>query len=188
MAGQLLSEKLKIMTLANHQQVEKQLITQLRSMRSHDDYIGVLQCFYAYFTALEHKVHRYIGVQQLPDMQQRRKSGNLLLDLTALNGNIPPIAPDNYLPAILNQAQAFGALYMMEGSTLGGQVICKLVEKQLTLATSLSFFRGYGDNTYQMWNDFKSVLDMQREEDAVINAANETFAGFSSWLSRPIRD
>jgi heme oxygenase len=186
MAEELLSEKLKIMTLAAHQQLEKQLVFQLRSMLNKEDYIRILQWFYAYFAALEQKIILYIGSEQLPDMPQRRKTGNLLLDLTILQSTIPLIASDSYLPEITNKPQAFGALYVMEGSTLGGQVICKMIEKQLGFNTGISFFKGYGDNTQQMWTDFKQVLDEQGDQDLIINSADETFIKFSDWITRSI--
>jgi heme oxygenase len=186
MAEQLLSEKLKIRTLVNHQQLEKQLVFQLRNIRNKEHYVRVLQLFYSYFTALEHKISRHIGTAELIDLPQRRKSENLLLDLNAIYGKIPLIAPDDYLPEIIDQAQAFGALYVMEGSTLGGQVIAKMVEKQLGLATGTTFFKGYGDQTLKMWNDFKLVLDAQPDDEKIIRSADATFAKFSLWITHSI--
>jgi heme oxygenase len=186
MAEELLSEKLKIATLAAHQQLEKQLVLQLRSMHSKEDYILILQWFYSYFAGLEKKIIHYISSEQLPDMPQRRKSGNLLLDLTVLDGKIPTIATNNYLPEITNQHQAFGALYVMEGSTLGGQVICKMIEKKLGTNTGQFFFQGYGDHTQTMWTLFKQVLDGQPGQDLIIKSADETFVKFSSWITRSI--
>jgi heme oxygenase len=186
MAEELLSEKLKIRTLAAHQQLEKQLVFQLRSMHNKEDYIHILQWFYSYFAALEQRIICYINSEQLPDMPKRRKSGNILLDLTALHGKIPMMAPEEYLPEITNLFQAFGALYVMEGSTLGGQVICKMIEKLLNLNTGMSFFQGYGDHTQAMWTAFRRVLDEQPEQDLIIKSADETFIKFSLWITRSI--
>jgi heme oxygenase len=183
MPEELLSENLKIKTLASHQQLEKVLVIYLKSMRSKEDYIHILQFFYSYFSALEHKISLFIGTGELPDLAERRKSGNLILDLKVLNGRIPVIAGDSYLPEINSIAQAFGALYVMEGSTLGGQIIVKMIEKELGLSEGVSFFKGYGAETFLFWTQFKQTLDIQPDHEAVIQSADATFAKFSQWIS-----
>lgn len=63
-------------------------------------------------------------------------------------------------PEIKNEAEALGMLYVMEGSTLGGNMIAKQLSK-LPDFKELSFvyFRCYGENTGSFWKNFKSVLD-----------------------------
>jgi len=67
--------------------------------------------------------------------------------------------PGEFLPEIKNTAQAFGALYVIEGSTLGGQIIKKMVQKQLCMEgnNGLSFFDGYREATSDMWQVFKGA-------------------------------
>ena len=77
----------------------------------------------------------------------------------------------------------------MEGSTLGGLYISKMIAKQLNLTNGafLSFFDGYGEQTEEMWNSFKSALDEQvvhtAEQAAVVQAANDTFKKFKTWIA-----
>lgn len=183
-----LLEQLKSETLSNHQQLEKNLILRLKGMKNPEDYIRILQLFYAYFGALEDQIDQYIGVDQLADYAERRKTASIKNDILALNGEVPQKASIGDLPDIENVLQAFGALYVIEGSTLGGQVISKMITNQLGLSTEagISFFKSYGDDTMAMWQSFKVVLEKhaaaQTDADLITEAANETFAKFKHWM------
>lgn len=185
-----LLEQLKSETLSNHQQLEKNLILKLKGMKSLEDYIHILQIFYAYFGALEDQINKYIGPDQLSDYSERRKTLSIENDILALNGVMPEKASGADLPVIENVLQAFGALYVIEGSTLGGQVISKMISKQLGFATDegLSFFKSYGEDTIPMWNSFKLVLERhaetQQQADTITQAANETFGKFRLWMEK----
>lgn len=53
-----------------------------------------------------------------------------------------------------------GYLYLKQGSTLGGQVIAKHLEKHLGLEKNgqIFFFNAYGDQTGSRWKEFKKYL------------------------------
>jgi heme oxygenase len=182
-----LSDQLKIRTLAPHQELEKVLVHQMRAMRSVDDYINLLQVFYSYFGALEDQINKYIGSDELPDYLQRRKSASLAKDILALGGSLPKKVTAAHLPVIENYLQAFGALYVIEGSTLGGSIISRMLSTQLGLKDNgLSFFQSYGENLATMWATFKLTLNQQAknkaETEMVINAADATFGQFKVCL------
>jgi heme oxygenase len=185
-----LLEQLKSETLSNHQQLEKHLIVKLKGMQSPEDYINILQIFYAYFGALEDQINQFIGVDQLPDYAERRKTESIKNDILALNGIVPEKATAVDLPEIGSLLQAFGALYVIEGSTLGGQVISKMISKQLALDddAGISFFKSYGEQTMAMWEKFKTVLEQhaasQYAADEITEAANETFGKFRLWMEK----
>lgn len=47
--------------------------------------------------------------------------------------------------------QSLGALYVMEGSTIGDKIISKMIEQQLkTEFMAFTFFMGYGDQSANM--------------------------------------
>ena len=183
-----LSDHLKLHTKVHHQQVEKLLVARMRSIDNPDAYVELLQLFYGYFSALEDKINQHIGPTQLPDYAERRKSESLFNDIESV-GNITPQKPEHpNLPMIENRLQAFGALYVIEGSTLGGKIISKLMAKQLDLQNNkgLSFFIGYGDKTEKMWEGFKEILNLQPQNRAdaiiILDAANDTFNKFKFWI------
>jgi heme oxygenase len=184
-----LANQLKVRTLSSHQQLEKALVGRMRNMRTREDYISLLQAFYSYFGAIEDQINRYIGKDQLPDHTERRKTASLVGDIESLGGGLPEKAREAYLPPIENQLQAFGALYVIEGSTLGGLIISKMIAKQLGLTEDgLSFFKSYGHATNEMWERFKAVLNLQgnndTEKECIIHAADDTFTKFKVFLDK----
>ena len=187
----MLTEKIKDATLAYHQETEKILTQKLRNMRSVQDYVAVLSLFYSYFGGLEKQTDAYISTEMLHDYHERRKAAALAADINTLSGLLPNRADGHYLPVITNQLQAFGALYVMEGSTLGGKMISKMVQQHLGLqdGNGTAFFSGYAEKTGQKWTDFKAALNAiasnDAEEETVINAANETFKKLKQWMELP---
>lgn len=95
-----------------------------------------------------------------------------------------PILPEmNSLPALL------GAMYVMEGSTLGGQLIARHVAIALDLrdGQGTAYFRGHGDQTGRMWKEFCEMLMTRVSEeqlDMVVISAKSMFAAFGNWMSR----
>ena len=186
----MLADQLKTDTLTNHQQSEKLLVVRMKAIRSVEDYVGLLQIFYSYFSGLEEKIDQYITVAELPDYQQRRKSAALAQDIEDLGGTPVEKASGEALPVIENIAQAYAALYVIEGSTLGGKIISKMMAQQLRIidGKGLAFFGGYGDNTESMWEKFKQTLNKHaksaNEEIEIVNTANQTFIKFKEWAEK----
>lgn len=185
----MLSDKLKEATKTNHQQLEKVLVGKLKAIRSAEGYADVLKLFYGYFGGLELLINNTIGDDILPDNAERRKTQSLANDLQFLGSEIPTKATVDELPALNTPLQALGALYVIEGSTLGGKIISKMMQQQLGLeAGAMTFFAGYGNRTDQMWETFKNALDHQaqnpEQEAVVIAAANETFLKFGEWFEK----
>jgi heme oxygenase len=186
----MFTEKIKEATLHNHQQTEKVLVAQMKNMRSKQDYVALLSDFYAYFGGLEQQIERFINASNLADYLERRKSVAIADDIKALGGDVPTKATGDELPEINNYLQAFGALYVIEGSTLGGKIISKMVQQhlQITDNAGLSFFNSYGEQMQQMWNSFKEILNKvamtPADEDIIVKAANETFVKFKNWLDK----
>lgn len=61
-----------------------------------------------------------------------------------------------------NEHEALGAMYVIEGSTLGGNVIAKQLAKTEGFdEVTFNFFGCYQENTGAMWKNFKEVLDAE---------------------------
>lgn len=186
-AQRTLSESLKEATRLPHAELEKSMVDRLRKTGTPAAYASLLRLFYGFYKPLEDLVDNYIDKNYLTDYESRRKSAAIISDLAQLGdahvGNIC-----HKLPEIKNSCQALGALYVMEGSTLGGKIICNMLKKQMgpDAPTAFSFFEGYGDATGQMWVTFKSGLDnytSNKEQQAeLIDAATATFVTFKQWI------
>lgn len=184
--NELLSDQLKIRTLAPHQELEKALVKRMHAMQNVHDYIALLQLFYSYFGALEDRIVLFIGSVELADHLQRRKSESLAIDIRVLGGVVPAKVSITAIPVIEDHLQAFGALYVMEGSILGGVIISRMIVQQLGINQGLSFFQSYGKHLQTMWATFKLTLNRQAENEAdaerVIAAANSTFQKFKDLI------
>ncbi|WP_207426838.1 biliverdin-producing heme oxygenase [Pedobacter sp. SYSU D00535] len=181
-----LTYKLKEYTLESHQQLEKVLIQDLKSLTSISDYYLILRKFYGFIAPLEFQIEQFVDVQLLPDFHIRRKASSLIEDIKSLNCSVDNLSLSPHLPEISNKYQALGALYVIEGSTLGGQIISGMLKTKLGLTSKgMTFFEGYGEHTAKMWDEFKSVLDGSIEvsnHSEVVQVAENTFVEFKKWL------
>jgi heme oxygenase len=187
----MIAEQIKEKTHTHHQALEASMIRRIKAIENTDDYVALLQIFYSYFVGLENKIKRFIS-NALPDLENRRKAGELAKDIHYFGADLPQLAVGDHLPEINNHYQAMAALYVIEGSTLGGIYISKMIAKQLNLSSTegLTFFEGYGDKTKQMWEEFKVVLNDQPsndiEEQQMTATANETFLKFKRWMDNTL--
>ena len=79
-----------------------------------------------------------------------------------------------------------GSLYVIEGSTLGGQLIRRwLGEAPWQPAGGFAYFNAYGGDVSRMWRSFQerllSFASIARV-DEIVRAANMTFEGLHGWL------
>jgi heme oxygenase len=188
------SQELKQYTKKNHLQLEKVMVKEIHMITSELGYVVFLKIFYGYFAGLEVNIAQFVDKNELSDYPKRRKTSLLSNDLISLGASLPSIATDEELPTINNLLQAFGALYVMEGSTLGGQYIANMIREQLQWKElkAVSFFEGYGSETVGMWESFKTVLDehatTKEDLQTILKSSDETFVKFKSWFEKQVND
>lgn len=166
----------------------------LQRAGSHAGYRGLLEKFYTIYEPLEEKLAEAVDWRSLGwDFEERRKVGWLKDDLQALGvsaGEVLVLPSCDDLPELDSIGAVVGCLYVLEGSTLGGQFISKLLRQRLgiTQETGGRFFTGYADQTGARWREFgawaeglAAANDSQMERDAV-DAAKTTFDCFSRWF------
>jgi heme oxygenase (biliverdin-IX-beta and delta-forming) len=184
----MLSEELKESTRAVHAALEKKLIGHIRRVKTRNDYAHLLCLLFGYYHSLEQSLHQHLDTESIEDLDKRRKSELLLSDLQALSFTNRPALCDD-IPPIHSVAEAMGAMYVLEGSTLGGAIIANMIEKQIPAdsAVHFSFFRCYGDQRMPMWQSFKTHLekiDSDAEKKAVLASAHLTFTKFHNWIEK----
>jgi heme oxygenase (biliverdin-IX-beta and delta-forming) len=177
---------LKKATAERHIDVEKTINPYIRNIRSIDDYASLLKTFYGFYFPLQNKISRFLTAADLADINERKLASLIVEDLESLGQPITALPTCQVLPTIINKAQAFGCLYVMEGSTLGGRIISKWLQTNsfITLHDGqLHFFKGYNEQTGSKWKTFLDALNEQQDIKAVIDAANETFILFQNWIT-----
>jgi len=100
---------------------------------------------------------------------------------------VPEIRARAVLPAMGDLPALLGAMYVMEGSTLGGQIIARHVAEALHLTQGRgdAFFRGHGSQTGPYWKEFCEVLKTNvpdDQTDTVIASAKAMFATFTDCM------
>ncbi len=187
------AQTLKHRTEKNHLALEELLLPVLRAIHTCDDYVSLLKAFYGYFKPVEEAIFRHVNERVLPDIQDRRKADYLLKDLSFLHQQSQHLPLATEIPVMGNVYQAMGALYVLEGSTLGGRSITRMLLKnpQVNLQTDqVQFFNGYGEATGKMWTSFVQVLNQLStntvDVEAMVAAADQTFLLFKNWLQKQL--
>ncbi|MFN6945623.1 MAG: biliverdin-producing heme oxygenase [Cytophagaceae bacterium] len=189
----MILERLKAETAENHRLLENSGLMSplLQDTITIEHYKKILLTFYGYFAPLEASILNQKDLHvYLPDLNERRKTERILDDLQSLSSQkIPSPELSKKIPEIKTLNQAFGCLYVMEGSTLGGSVIYKSLNKHLGLThdNGCSFFYGYGSSTGSTWKLFQNSLIHystlpEANTDHIVKAANDCFFGFREWI------
>ncbi|MCO5230438.1 MAG: biliverdin-producing heme oxygenase [Chitinophagales bacterium] len=181
----MLRERLKEETHTAHQKTESTVVRNVKSIQNEQDYITLLKSFYAYFNAVEKELSKHIDESVLPDIKNRRNSTDIKNDIIELGGDIENL-PLAKVPQINNTLEALSAMYVLEGSIMGGPYIIKMLEKQ-GISRAFSFFSGYGQNSGQMLGAFVQVLERYGHNPEThsksVEVANETFINFGEVFS-----
>jgi heme oxygenase (biliverdin-IX-beta and delta-forming) len=182
-----LLERLRDETRAEHRSIERTLADLTSSSLTHERYCFRLGQFYGFYRPLETRLARVLQNEPV-DFPGRMKTHLLRADLKDLGCRPADLLPVcGRLPALDGATAGFGCLYVLEGSTLGGQVISRHVQARLgvTCERGGRFFAGYGPATGAMWRALRAVLvehaTRSDRADAVIDAARSTFATLHAW-------
>ena len=118
----------------------------------------------------------------------RRKVPKLLADLEFLGYEAADRLPMcRSLPPLDSVPGILGSLYVVEGATLGGQLISRHLERTLGLreGRGYAFFSSYGPQVGSRWRSFRDVLlscSTEQDDDRIVDSATATFRGMYAWL------
>ncbi|MBL6456587.1 biliverdin-producing heme oxygenase [Belnapia sp. T6] len=123
------------------------------------------------------------------DLAQRRRSGLLRQDLAHFGAAAEaPAAP---VPDLGTAARALGALYVTEGSTLGGRQLARSLDHLLPAGGSAgrAFLLGHGAAHGAMWAACCAAIEAGGAEPGglggMVAGAKGTFAAFEAWFGTP---
>jgi heme oxygenase (biliverdin-IX-beta and delta-forming) len=181
----MLSEDLKEITYPEHQASEKKMIVALKKIETKEDYVRMLNWLYGFYAPMEDLIRKHLTPDSLPDIDRRCRAEYLLWDIRESGVPNPEYEKCRELPTIYSADQAIGALYVLEGSTLGGRIIAGMIQGQLGADAPTTYFNGYGEENIRMWQVYKDFLDKPRtveQQTAIIDAAKATFITFKNWI------
>jgi heme oxygenase len=124
-------------------------------------------------------------------MEPRSRLADLRADLTRLGGpgrGAGAVPPCTRAPGLLSsEAAAVGSAYVLEGSTMGGQLITRALSGAAWAPRDgLAYFNPYGAATGPMWRAFKAWADGlvgEADHAAAADGAVRTFALLEDWLA-----
>ena len=182
---------LRSATSAAHARIESVLALEAPFSLSH--YVRILQGFHSFLSAWEPALAAALPESLAPWFDARRRGPLVARDLRALR--LPPPPATAFAPALAGVAAAWGSLYVLEGSALGGQVIAQRVRRWHGIGPQdgAAYFCGWGARTGPMWREFQQLLEQEVADapsrQAACAAAVATFdaltATFEACLHEP---
>ena len=194
----MILELLKARTRPHHERAEAALPLMDDGLTL-DRYRDTLAALLGVYLPLEERLAALHAWDKLGfDFERRRKAPLIDRDLIALGWSaseieLVPLCPE--LPPVDTLPRALGALYVMEGATLGGQVIRRRLARTLGLDArdGVAFFSSYDDGVGPMWKEFQALVTRtvatHDEMDSMVASAAATFDALTSWITRaPVHD
>jgi heme oxygenase len=187
-----ITTRLRAETREVHQRLETELGLvdgELTAARYRD----VLARFHGFYAVLEPRLDRWHHAHPVIDWPDRRKLPALAADLRSLGLSAEQVAalpPCPSVPRVDDVAAGLGTLYVVEGATLGGQLLVRELSPVVPSA-SLAFFASYGPEVGRRWRHWRRVTDAWVGDDvargdAVVAQATRTFETLRDWLA-PVR-
>lgn len=186
-------QNLRFSTADCHKQLELNSLSQglLSNNVNETIYCNYLIQLYSFVNGFEQYIYPELS-QHFLNLPLRKKALFIEEDLKALGIAFDKISlleegffrntyPDVYL--------ASGALYVLEGSTLGGQIIVKHLQKTMPSGeVNAAYFSGYQQKTGSMWKEFLQQLtafpQSTQQEEQIITGAITTFKIIDGLLSK----
>lgn len=147
-------------------------------LRSTDTRIDLVQRYYLFHSQAEAALQPHLIEVAGLDFLRRCRSLLIASNLKILG--CEPRSTNNDTFHVGGRAEALGALYVLEGSTLGGRAILKTLAGEAYSTRGLSFLDPYGPQTVEYWRMLLSVLAQETEpEVAKEEALSGALAAFS---------
>ncbi len=148
------------------------------------DYNKVLRVNYYVHHLLEPSIFTALREQVKQEIKLANRAKLPALKEDMIRSSIS-FSGDEYLaitiPVFANEAEALGALYVLEGATLGGQVIIKQLKKNDIFSTlPLAYYNVYAGQTGLMWKQFLEVINQYEDQESAIRGAQKVYALYLS--------
>ena len=187
-----LRQRLKRETAAAHQHLEDQLGLLDPGLDLHR-YLRVLERFYGFYVPVEMDVARLAAVEPLgfPLRARAELIGRDLLALGLSPADLAALPPCRDRPELSCVEDLAGCLYVLEGASLGGQILSPLLHRRLGVAkgSGATFFAGDEERTQPRWTAIVAWIDGLPRTGAstakVVGTATATFDAFARWAAAP---
>ncbi len=173
--------RLRTETAPAHRAIEEMLDLR-RKLSDRDQVLRVLCSLRGFFAPAEDALEGALGVAV---MAGRHRVPAIDADLRALDLDATAIRALPSCPAAgrsRSRAAALGTLYVLEGTRLGGRIIARALSRESWVPTGFSRFWSDRADADGHWQSYLALLPDEREPDAVIDGARETFEALRTWF------
>ncbi len=183
--------RLREATRIHHSKVE-QYVAIHETCPTRVQYVSLLETLWGFYNPLEAALSRLDWPHNV-DFAARRKASWLfddLIDLGRTPREIQKLPQCSLMPAFDSAVSGLGVLYVLEGATLGGQLIVRQIGPALGLrgSSGLSFFSSYGVAVSEMWRNYIAVLEQAGHCPnacaEIERTALDTFVALQAWFER----
>ena len=187
-----LHQQLKRETAGLHKRLEAQLGLFEPEFTIHR-YIHVLQVFYGFYAPVEASLARLTAASPELGFPLRARSELIERDLLALGlsrRELVELPQCTNLPRLSCLEDLAGCLYVLEGASLGGQVIAPTLSQRLGVAkdSGASFFVGDSEATSARWslvlNWLEELVRAGARSDEITASACATFLTLARWVEQ----
>ncbi len=152
------------------------------------DYHLLLKQFHAYILPCESSILNSSWPSLLDGREKTSRLISDLLDFGITDNKQCQVLPPLMLPPLITREQIIGYLYVIEGATLGGQVIAGILQDRFGLSAQYGarYFNSYGSDTMKMWGDFCDLLNRVNalQEQQVLVSASMTYTTLIDWMNQ----
>jgi light-regulated signal transduction histidine kinase (bacteriophytochrome)/heme oxygenase len=152
-------------------------------------YLDLLARLYGFYLPFERNFpNAPTAMAEAIELAKRARAPKLRSDLTALgfSGRFERLPVCASLPELDSEPDWLGALYVTEGSILGGAQIARALAKSGFPANQSRYFAAHGKANSSMWISYLARLDTlaadPRSADAAEASAHAIFAKFDFWM------
>ena len=183
----MIANLLRTETAGGHKELESLMYVNeiMNNSLSIEQYKKLLTINYIIHQKLENKLANMLDANLASelDMKSRLKLAALEKDLAYWNIDsltLPGLNFDLFIPE-KNNAEVLGALYVLEGATLGGNMIKRHILANPNFKDEeggLNYYGVYGDELSAKWKSFVSILNdtvSEADYERCIASANHTF-------------
>lgn len=157
----MITEILKKNTAKYHDEIEQKLASNklFEGTFNQDNYFKMLNVNYQFIQALEPQIKGLLSEQDLDFLNKINLNKLELLEKDLVELNLKISSPVE-IELLKNREEALGALYVIEGSMLGGMVIAKQLKKYPELEQAgFNYFGHYGQDIGSIWKSFVVYLN-----------------------------
>lgn len=182
----MITERLKAETAEHHKATEAVSYGQkiMSGTLTLEEYATLIEKNYIMHAIVEKALADSNVIPAEFELTKRNKTQSLHDDLVLLNKTIPALPHSSI--AFTSMPAALGAMYVLEGATLGGAYIFKALQRNPVIAPigKFNYYAVYGDAIGPNWKAFQEGLlkhvNTTELENEAIDSAKKTFDFFTT--------